>query len=71
MFIKIKIQYVSSEDIFYEWANSRNWPQSMNDVEHANFKCKAVEVTNVIEKTIPRSQVIRIINGDKKTKYKT
>ena len=39
-----------------------------NDVTYKNFNCKAVEVTEVIEKSIPRNQVVRIIDGDDELK---
>ena len=36
----------------------------LSEVSHANFKCKAVEVTEVIEKVISKKSCVRIIDGD-------
>ena len=48
--MKFEVPCVSSEVFFFEWGKSLNWPKSRNDVKYTNFNCKAVEVTEVIEK---------------------
>ena len=43
---------------------------SRNDVTHTNFNCEAIVVREKVnsKKSIPRSQVVRIIDGDDELK---
>ena len=42
-----------------------------NDLKHTSFNCKAVKSLESLKKSIPRSQVVRIIDGDDELKKTT
>ena len=59
---------MSSEVKFLSDVSHAIDPKSRNDVMNTNFNRRALEVTKSLKKSIPRSEVVRIIDGDDELK---